>query len=118
MGTRADFYVGVGKDAKWMGSVAWDGYEWDEQPECPLMSATTEAAFLSALKDIAKERDDWTSAEQGWPWPWKTSNTTDYVYALDGGKVVANPDVADWPDMSDVQNVTLGKRSGLIVQFN
>jgi hypothetical protein len=26
MGTRADFYVGRGKDAEWLGSVAFDGY--------------------------------------------------------------------------------------------
>lgn len=26
MGTRADFYVGRGKDAEWIGSVAFDGY--------------------------------------------------------------------------------------------
>jgi hypothetical protein len=26
MGTRADFYVGRGPDAEWLGSVAMDGY--------------------------------------------------------------------------------------------
>jgi hypothetical protein len=26
MGTRSDFYVGKGKDAEWIGSIAWDGY--------------------------------------------------------------------------------------------
>jgi len=31
MGTRADFYVGMGKDAEWLGSVAWDGYEWADR---------------------------------------------------------------------------------------
>ena len=25
MGTRADFYVGRGESAEWLGSVAWDG---------------------------------------------------------------------------------------------
>lgn len=25
MGTRADFYVGVGEQAEWLGSIAWDG---------------------------------------------------------------------------------------------
>jgi hypothetical protein len=26
MGTRADFYIGRGTEAEWLGSVAWDGY--------------------------------------------------------------------------------------------
>jgi hypothetical protein len=26
MGTRADFYVGRGGQAEWLGSIAWDGY--------------------------------------------------------------------------------------------
>ena len=26
MGTRADFYVGKGKDSEWLGSIAWDWY--------------------------------------------------------------------------------------------
>jgi hypothetical protein len=25
MGTRADFYVGRGETAEWLGSIAWDG---------------------------------------------------------------------------------------------
>jgi hypothetical protein len=26
MGTRADFYVGRGETAEYLGSIAWDGY--------------------------------------------------------------------------------------------
>jgi len=26
MGTRADFYVGIGPEAEWVGSIAYDGY--------------------------------------------------------------------------------------------
>jgi hypothetical protein len=26
MGTRADFYIGCGRDSEWIGSIAWDGY--------------------------------------------------------------------------------------------
>ena len=26
MGTRADFYIGKGTDAEWLGSIAWNGY--------------------------------------------------------------------------------------------
>lgn len=115
MGTRADFYVGVGKDAEWLGSIAWDGYEWDEDKDCALMKATTEQEFRAAVSDIAKTREDWTSQEQGWPWPWNDSNTTDYAYAFHDGKVEAITDDREWPDMSSRKNVTFGTRSGVIV---
>jgi hypothetical protein len=65
MGTRADFYVGVGPNAEWLGSVAWDGYEWQIKPDCSLMKAKTEEEFRIAVKLIAEVRNDWTSVEQG-----------------------------------------------------
>lgn len=114
MGTRADFYIGTGENAEWLGSVAWDGYEWYEDKGCPLMKATNEEEYRAALKKIAKDRDDWTNPDQGWPWPWKDSGTTDYVYYFDSGKVSAE-DRHDWPNMEDRQNVTYGKRSGVIL---
>ena len=129
MGTRADFYIGVGESAEWIGSVAWDGYEWEEQPECALMTATTQDEFVAAVGVISQDRKDWTSPKQGWPWPWKNSRTTDRAYAFADGKTQAfhwgllpsenegedGAEVCDWPDMSDKKNVTLGPRSGLIV---
>ena len=81
------------------------------------------------------ERNDVTLPTQGWPWPWNDSNTTDYAYAFEEGQVWAigfgylpwfeadgeEPELddsgskADFPDMSAVQNVTLGKRSGVMI---
>ena len=118
MGTRADFYIGTGPGAKWLGSVAFDGYVWDEQREdFPLMKCSTAEEFVAAVRVIGDERNDWTSPEDGWPWPWNTSATTDYAYAFADGRVQVfqwGGDI-EWPDMTDVQNVTLGARSGLIV---
>ncbi len=129
MGTRADFYVGSGKDAEWLGSIAWDGYEWidpltDEQEEedykGPLgtsLVAATEKGFRADVAAIFEGRDDVTLPEQGWPWPWDTSATTDITYYFKDGKVFGewfskNP----WPDMSQRKNVALGSsRSGVIV---
>lgn len=68
MGTRADFYVGRGETAEWIGSISWDGYR------------TAVAAFLA-------ERDDATLPIELWPWPWENSQTTDYAYAWDDRKV-------------------------------
>lgn len=84
MGTRADFYVGRDVEAEWLGSIAWDGYP-SGIDEVVLRASTegqwreTVAAFLA--------REDGTLSEAGWPWPWDDSNTTDYAYAFEDGKV-------------------------------
>ena len=133
MGTRADFYVGRGKDAEWLGSIAFDGYPSGIDGE--VLLATTKAEYLVAVnKFFENERDDVTLPADGWPWPWNDSRTTDYSYAFDNGKVYANcfgyewflvtedqPDneygnkKCEFPDMSDKKNVTYGKHSGLTV---
>lgn len=114
MGTRADFYVGCGPRAVWLGSVAWDGYEWAEDRKCKLRKAKTAAQFREAVASILKHRDDATLPSQGWPWPWETSATTDYAYYFFGGRVCWK-DRNDWPDMTAQQKVTMGSRSGLVV---
>ncbi len=86
MGTRADFYVGRGEDMEWIGSVAWDGYPHGFAGS-GILDATTEDAYRSALAAHATDRSDFTAPEQGWPWPWDDSFTTDYAYAFDGDKV-------------------------------
>lgn len=82
MGTRADFYIGDGPDAEWLGSIAWDG---DEIPHT-IAAATDAESFRAGVAELAS-RDDWTPAEAGWPWPWDDSGTTDYAYALIDGTV-------------------------------
>jgi hypothetical protein len=140
MGTRADFYVGRGEDAEWLGSIAWDGYPDGIAHE--VKAATNEQAFRHYLARFFSSRDDVTTPGMGWPWPWATSHTTDFAYAYeaqpgaqgDAGHVYASCFGGDWqaalsyvdreddgpapvfPDMSARSNVQLGgKRSGLIV---
>jgi hypothetical protein len=130
MGTRADFYVG--RDTpEWLGSIAWDG--------CPqgivgaIIYAVNEQAYRIAVKEFLAGREDGTTPDQGWPWPWDNSHATDYAYAFDGGQVWAcsarfwfpatapEPEEntglarAVFPDMSHLQNVAWGGRSGLLV---
>lgn len=132
MGTRADFYIGRGQDAEWLGSVAWDGYEWKDE-DSDLMKAKTPDEFRAAVAAIEAERDDFTTPAEGWPWPWDDSNTTDYAYVLHDGKVTAyrfgrehftneageidsREERVDWfPDMSARKNVQLGRKSGVIL---
>lgn len=143
MGTRADFYIRTPTGLDWQGSVAWDGYDVDEMKQehaaqnagnqsCwDVKTATSEQAFRAALQSYFSHRDDVTLPAMGWPWPWKDSTTTDRAYVFDGDKVlrfawgkgiVDGDDEAEgpepaggWPNMTDKQNVTLGRRSGVIV---
>jgi hypothetical protein len=145
MGTRADFYIGRGDKAEWLGSIAWDGYpagiaghrngtSAGDVKKSPILTAKTPRAFRKAVADELASRDDATTPDMGWPWPWTTSSTTDYAYAFDKGKVWASgfghswfnplrkepddsarPKTVVFPDMSSVQNVDLGGRSGLII---
>lgn len=137
MGTRADFYVGRDPATmEWLGSIAWDGYP-DGLPS-GVRRASVEKTYRAAVAKMLAGRDDATLPEQGWPWPWANSQTTDYAYAFDGGKVWASCFACDWfgarrnghpdeeneeheydkvkfPDMTDRKKVTLGKRSGILL---
>lgn len=135
MGTRADFWLGTDpKTMKWMGSIAWDGYP--EGIELAALEAEDRQSYQKAVNDMLFARDDATYPGDGWPWPWKDSRMTDYAYAFDRGRVLCSHfgspwqiamefetdtgddedhDRVEFPDMTDVQRVALGARSGLIV---
>lgn len=140
MGTRADFYVGRGEDAEWLGSIAWDGYpDGVFAGASQLFTAPVSAAEWRAWVQDLLGREDGTTPELGWPWPWEDSRTTDYAYALDDGAIwgtsfgyawfrvdpkvenFGEPDddphvkTAVFPDMTSRKNVTYGKRSGVII---
>lgn len=144
MGTRADFYVGTGKEAQWLGSIAFDGYNIDQAHEPTrdnpdpytqrcwnVKAAKTEDEFRKAVADFLAADSSGTKPEEGWPWPWDDSRTTDYAYCFDGTKTKSfsfgrpipddgsdisdNTPQSEFPDMKDVKNVTLGRRSGLVI---
>lgn len=131
MGTRADFYIGRGASAEWIGSIAWDAYPDGIAPA--VLAATSVEEFTTALLVFVSDRDDFTSPEEGWPWPWKDSQTTDYAYAFEDGHVWVSSFGREWseatggepsrdgtktaifPDMTSRQAVTFGERSGVMV---
>lgn len=137
MGTRVDFYVGKGKDAEWIGSIAWDGYREAIDPE--ILLCKSESAFRHAFAEFIKDRNDATLPEQGWPWPWDDSGLTDCHYWFFDGrcwegrrerdkfgevyvpcdelydKWLTGRERVEFPNMKDKQNVTLGNRSGVII---
>lgn len=131
MGTRADFYVGRGANAEWLGSIAFDGYP-DGIPAV-VRAALNEDEYRQAVRKMLTERDYGTVPEQGWPWPWKDSLLTDYAYTFDEGRVWAcyygyvpwfdpmgeelqehGEQQSEFPDMTERKRVTWGPRSGLI----
>lgn len=137
MGSRADFYIGRGEDAEWIGSIAFDGYP--EGIPHKILHSITEQSFRVTVAEELQSRDDATHPDEGWPWPWEDSHTTDFAYAFDDGAVriacfgtgwwtaeeVARVDADDrdhgercvFPDMSDRKNVAApgSKRSGVLV---
>lgn len=135
MGPRADFYHGKGKDARWLGSIAWDGYR--DGISGYILSAKREDDFLKAVEVFLASRDDATLPEQGWPWPWDSSDTTDCSYWFFDNQCweargypreryvpASHPvddenyddfEVIEFPDMSAEKNVALGERSGVIL---
>lgn len=132
MGTRADFYVGRGEHAEWLGSVAYDGYPEGLFPT-PVEPSWTEAAWRAHVATLL-DRSDGTRPADGWPWPWEDSRTTDFAYAFDDGAVWVSsfgrqwvalqdwngragdgPKTATFPDMTARQNVTYGPRSGVLI---
>jgi len=90
MGTRADFYIGKGKEAKWIGSIAYDGHR--ERIDDDVLKAKTENEFLDSVKKFFKGRNDVTLPEDGWPWPWDDSSTTDCSYWFFDGCVYEEDD--------------------------
>lgn len=148
MGTRADFYIGRGEQAEWLGSTAFDGYPEGvaqfvddkgmatrgEPQNSPILTAAEEKKYRDAVASFLAADDYSTTPDQGWPWPWEDSRTTDYSYAFEDGKVWAccfghrwfdplQPEPEDddpakeclFPNMKERQKVTLGGRSGLMV---
>lgn len=118
---------------EWLGSVAFDGDRGSMEND-GLFLVNGVNAYRSWVK--SQERDDFTSPEMGWPWPWEDSRTTDYAYAWDDGKVwwscfgcawQADPEMspddivgfADFPQFDISNHAPAGsKRSGnMVIRF-
>jgi hypothetical protein len=88
MGTRADFYVGRGENAEWIGSITWDGYP--DGIDGNVFVSDSEESYRMAVSAFFANRDDVTSPNESWPWPWENSQLTDYAYAYDDEVVYAS----------------------------
>jgi hypothetical protein len=92
MGTRADFFIGIGPTAEWIGSISHDG-DPHAQGAGPF-AARSEDEFRTAVEKCLSRRDALTTRpEEGWPWPWEDFRASDYGYAWDpdrGATVVSS----------------------------
>ena len=139
MGTRADVYLGKDEHAEWLGSIAWDGYP-EGLPKV-ITASRQEQGYRGAVAYFVQERDDGTHPDQGWPWPWNNSRTTDCAYTFSDDEVWCSRFGRPWarvhdylrwteeqsddyskqkqkvlfPDMSARKATTFGERSGLII---
>jgi hypothetical protein len=102
MGTRADFYVGTGPQAEWLGSITFDGYP-GGCPE-PIFAATSEADYRAAVEAILGDCES-TRPDEGWPWPWEDSRTTDYAYAWTADGVKLSNFGREWQTLAEHKKV-------------
>jgi len=93
---NADFYIGLGDNAHWLGSIADQGGPSEIGVHYDLFNVSgdvedyTEDDFRRAVAGIladAKADDAGFSAADGddWPWDYPTSARTDYTYAWNNG---------------------------------
>lgn len=86
MGTGADFYVGKGKKARWVGSVGSYGHP--ETIPKAIWNAKNAREYRQAVRKFLKDpeiREVATLPEEGWPWSWDNSYGTDYSFTFDKG---------------------------------
>lgn len=109
MGTRADFYIGIGACAEWIGSVTHDGdpyfIAFGRLSECvaqhQVLSAKSEDDYRSLVAAMIEKRPGvGVPPEEGWPWWWDDSSKTDWTYAFHAGRVWGATDKTEFRDLS------------------
>jgi hypothetical protein len=82
---KADFYIGIDKDAKWIGSLLKEGHPIYGLSRLLLTKNPIE--YEEGLIELLEDDLYGVTAEDGWPHLWQDSQMTDYSYHLFNGKV-------------------------------
>jgi len=90
--TRADFYIGQGANANWIGSINHDGYP--ENIPTDILICTNPVLYEELVVEFIKTYEHGVIRSEGgkWCWPWGDSRLTDYSYIFEPsvGKVLAS----------------------------
>lgn len=111
--TRADFYSGFGKNAKWLGSLNRNGMP-DTIEEDIILSKSLDQ-YERRVKTMLIKNKNSVLPGNGWPWIWGDSRMTDYSYFFYKGKVYTSymgGDLFDpilWKDGYDLNYCFIGE---------
>ena len=86
--TKADFYVGCGKSALWLGSIMKDGMP-DKIAE-DIIFSINEAQYERRVKTMLVKKINSILPGDGWPWLWDDSKMTDFSYFFFNDRVHAS----------------------------
>lgn len=89
--TKADFYIGTGIAANWIGSIFSDGYV--HGIPLDILICTNPTLFEELVVEFIQSREGVIKTNgDKWPWLWPDSRMTDYSYLYidDLSKVVTS----------------------------
>lgn len=89
--TKADFYIGTGIAANWIGSIYSDGYV--SGISLDILTCVNPTLYEELVVEFIKSKQGVVKTDGGkWPWLWPDSRMTDYSYMFieDLSKVVAS----------------------------
>ena len=79
MGTKADFYSGLGSKRDWIGSLSNNGDIWNIPLE--ILIQVNKSVFEELTLDFLRDQDGiLPDLGDPWPWMWADSRCTDYSY--------------------------------------
>ncbi len=96
MGTKADFYVGMGKKSEWIGSLLSSGDVWNIPVD--IFIQVNQMMFEEMVLEFLHDHD---GVVDEWPHPWSDSRMSDYsyifypehekVYMSQAGEILVDP---------------------------
>ena len=76
---KADFYVGLGRNAEWIGSVSKCGEVWEVSPK--LLLQVNQTMYEEEVIEYINFCEGVVANHKcQWPWTWVDSRMTDYSY--------------------------------------
>lgn len=121
---HADFYVGQGKQAEWLGSIANYGHP-QYLPPCIKDTRYEDIYRLGVRRHLDIRPSGVQASTEPWPWPWANSSRTDFTYTFSEGILYVSYFGSRWRVASEVDkhddwnysDIASGKYTYHIEQF-